>query len=89
MNSNNSTEDSEIEDNYFTTFNKSKKPLKRSFNRPDLLLYNINTTDHIVNDRKWFKDDYILNKGQLKTLKTEGDPIILKGSGTAVFTVLF
>ncbi len=63
LNFNNSVEDFEIEGGYFAVFNKSKKLLKRSSNRPDLLLYDIGTTDHIVNDKKWFRDDYILNKG--------------------------
>ena len=62
--------------------------MKRLSNRPDLLLYDIGTTDHIVNDRKWFRDDYTPNKGQLKTLKTGGGPVALKGSDTAVFIVL-
>ena len=55
--------DFEIEDGYLAVFNRSKKLLKRLSNRPDLLLYDINTIDYIVNDKKWFKDDYILNKG--------------------------
>ncbi len=62
--------------------------MKRSLNRLDLLLYDIGTIDHIVNDRKWFKDDYAPNRGQLKTLKTGGDPVIPKGGGTAVFIIL-
>ena len=57
-------------------------------NRPDLLLYDTNTTDHIVNDKKWFKDNYTLNKDQLKTLKIGGGPIVPKGNNTAVFIVL-
>ncbi len=65
LSSRNSVEDFETEDGYLAAFNKSKKPLKRSPNKPDLLLYDISTTDHIVNDRKWFKNDYIFNKGQL------------------------
>jgi len=52
------------------------------------LLYNIDTTNHIVNDRKWFRDDYTFNRGQLRTLKIGGDPIISKGNSTAVFIVL-
>jgi len=52
LNFNNSVEDFEIEGGYFAVFNKSKKLLKRSSNRPDLLLYDIGTTDHIVNDKK-------------------------------------
>ncbi len=63
LNSNNSVENSEIEGGYLATFNKSKKSLKQLSNRPDLLLYDIGTIDHIVNDRKWFKDDYTFNKG--------------------------
>jgi len=61
-------------------FNKSKKQLKRLSNRPDLLLYDINIIDHIVNDRKWFKDDYIFNRGQLRILKIERSLIIFKGN---------
>ncbi len=34
-------ENSEIEGGYLAAFNKSKRPLKRSPNRPDLLLYDI------------------------------------------------
>ncbi len=52
LNFNNNVEDFEIEDSYFAAFNKSKKPLKRLLNRPDLLLYNINIINYIVNDRK-------------------------------------
>jgi len=52
------------------------------------LLYDIGTIDYIVNDRKWFKDDYTFNKGQLKILKTEKGPVVSKGNGTAVFIVL-
>jgi len=89
LNFNNNVENSETEGGYFTAFNKSKKSLKRSPNRPDLLLYNIGITDHIVNDKKWFRDDYTLNRSQLRILKTGGGPVIPKGSGTAVFTVLF
>ena len=70
-------------------FNKSKRPLKRSPNRPDLLLYDIGTTDYIVNNRKWFKDDYTFNRGQLKTLKIGESFVTSKNSGTAVFIVLF
>src|SRR6266699_3391908 len=83
-----SAENAEIESGYLVVFNKSKRPLKRSPNRPDLLLYDTGTTDHIVNDRKWFRDDYAPNRGQLRTLKTGGGPVVPKGSGTAVFTVL-
>jgi len=85
----NSIEDFETEGGYLAVFNRSKKLLKRSLNRPDLLLYDIGTIDHIVNNRKWFKDDYAFNKGQLRILKIEGGLVISKGSGTAVFIVLF
>ncbi len=62
LNSRNNFENFEIEGGYLAIFNRSKKPLKRSPNRPDLLLYDIGTTNHIVNDKKWFRDDYTLNK---------------------------
>ncbi len=52
LNSKNNVEDSEIKGGYLAAFNKLNKPLKRLPNRPDLLLYDIGTTDHIVNDRK-------------------------------------
>src|SRR6266566_6349303 len=83
-----SVESAEIESGYLVVFNKSKRPLKRSPNRPDLLLYDIGTIDHIVNDRKWFKDDYTFNRGQLRILKTGGGPVAPKSNGTAVFIVL-
>ncbi len=89
MNSNNNVENFKTEGGYFITFNKSKKSLKQSPNRPDLLLYDTGITDHIVNDRKWFRNDYTPNRGQLRTLKTRGGPIISKDSDIAVFTVLF
>ncbi len=83
-----SAEDSKTKSGYLAAFNKSKKPLKRLPNRPDLLLYDIGTIDHIVNDKKWFKNDYALNRGQLKILKTGRGPVVPKGNGTAVFIVL-
>ncbi len=83
-----SVENVETEGGYFAVFNKSKRPLKRSSNRPDLLLYDIGITDYIVNDRKWFKDDYAFNKGQLRILKIGGGFVVPKSSSTAVFTVL-
>jgi len=88
LSSNNNVEDSKTEGGYFIAFNKSKKPLKQLSNKPDLLLYNTDTIDHIVNDRKWFKDDYIPNKDQLRTLKIEGGLVISKGNSTTVFTVI-
>ncbi len=89
LNFRNNVEDFETEGSYLAAFNKSKKPLKKLSNRPDLLLYDISTIDHIVNDRKWFKDDYTFNKDQLKTLKIKRSLIISKGNGIAVFIVLF
>ncbi len=86
---NTSVEDFETEGGYFAVFNKLKKPLKRLSNRLDLLLYDIGIIDYIVNDRKWFRDDYIFNRGQLRILKIGGGLVISKGSGIAVFIVLF
>ena len=89
LNSKNNVENFKTKGSYLTAFNKSKKPLKRSPNRLDLLLYDISTTDHIVNDKKWFKDDYTFNRSQLKILKIERGFVIPKGNNTTVFTVLF
>ncbi len=63
LNFKNNAEDFETEDGYLTAFNRLKKPLKRLPNRPDLLLYNTGITNHIVNDKKWFKNDYTFNRG--------------------------
>ena len=52
LNFRNSIENFEIEGGYLAAFNKSKKPLKQLPNRPDLLLYDIDITDYIINDRK-------------------------------------
>ncbi len=89
LNFKNNVEDSETKNGYLAAFNKSKKPLKRLSNKLDLLLYDINITNHIINDKKWFKDDYTLNRSQLKTLKTGRGPIIFKDNGTIVFIVVF
>ncbi len=89
LNFKNSVEDSKIEGGYLAAFNKLKKLLKRSSNKLDLLLYDINTINYIVNDKKWFKDDYIFNRGQLKILKIGGSSVIFKGSNIAVFIVVF
>ncbi len=89
LNFKNNIENFETEDSYLITFNKSKKLLKQSPNKPDLLLYDISTTDYIVNDKKWFRNDYTFNKGQLKTLKIGKSLVILKDNSTAVFIVIF
>ncbi len=88
LNSKNSVENSETKSGYLAIFNKSKKLLKQSSNRSNLLLYNIDITNYIVNDKKQFKNDYTFNKSQLKTLKIGGGLVISKGNGTAVFIVL-
>ncbi len=62
LNFKNSIEDFETEGGYLVAFNKSKKLLKRLPNKPDLLLYDINIINYIVNNKKWFKDDYIFNR---------------------------
>ncbi len=85
----NSVENFETEGGYLTAFNRLKKLLKRPSNKLNILLYDTGTIDYIVNDRKWFKDVYVLNRGQLKILKIGGDFIIPKGNSTAVFTIVF
>jgi hypothetical protein len=53
----------------------------------DVLLYDTGSTDYIINERKWFTEDYKPNKGELGPLATGGGPIVPKGKGTAVFRV--
>ena len=79
-------------------FNPRKAPekrAKRGANRPskpikgrkiDALLYDTGSTEHIINDRKWFKD-FEHNHGHLPVLRTGGGLITPKGVGTAEFMV--
>ena len=60
-----------------------KKPCQHRF---DALLYDTGSTDHIINDRKWFVD-FDPSKENLPVLKTGGGPVIPQGRGKALFRV--
>ena len=51
------------------------------------LLYDTGSTDHIINDRRWFVN-FSSGQGNLPVIRTGGGPIIPRGRGTAEFMVL-
>ena len=51
---------------------KGKKACK--YHKFDVLLYDIGSTDYIINDRKWFVE-FNSNKGKLPVLTTGGGPV--------------
>ena len=63
---------------------KGKKACK--YHKFDALLYNTGSTNHIINDRKWFVE-FNSNKGKLPVLITGGDPVTLQGQRKAFFRV--
>ena len=63
---------------------KGKKACK--YHKFDALLYDTGSTDHIINDRKWFvKFDF--NKGKLPVLIIGGGFVTPQGQGKAFFKV--
>ena len=64
--------------------NKGKKACK--YHKFDALLYDIGSTDYIINDRKWFVE-FNSNKGKLPVLITGGGPVTPQGRGKALFRV--
>ena len=63
---------------------KGKKACKhRKF---DALLYDTGSTDHIINNQKWFVE-FDSNKGKLPVLITGGDPVTPQGQGKTLFKV--
>ena len=63
---------------------KGKKACK--YHKFDALLYDTGSTDHIINDRKWFVE-FNFNKGKLPVLITGGGPVTPQGQGKALFKV--
>ena len=63
---------------------KGKKAYK--YHKFDVLLYNIGSTDYIINDRKWFIE-FDSDKGKLPVLITGGDPVTPQGQEKAFFRV--
>ena len=63
---------------------KGKKACKH--HKFDALLYDTGSTDHIINDRKWFVE-FDSDKGKLPVLITGGGPVTPQGRGKAFFRV--
>ena len=63
---------------------KGKKACKH--HKFDALLYDIGSTDHIINDWKWFVE-FNFDKGKLPVLIIGGGPIIPQGRGKTLFRV--
>ena len=63
---------------------KCKKACKH--HKFDTLLYDINNTNHIINNRKWFVE-FNSNKGKLPILTTGGGLVTPQGQGKALFKI--
>ena len=79
----NSDSDSSVESDPFFHKNKANSPKKSGKNKGkqackhhkfNALLYNTGSTDHIINNRKWF-DEFNSDKGKLPVLITGGNPV--------------
>ena len=91
----NSDSDSLVELNPFFHKNKANR-LKKSgkikgkkvnkYHKFDALLYDTGSTDHMINNRKWFVE-FNSNKGKLPVLITGGDLVTPQGRGKAFFKV--
>ena len=91
----NSDSDSLVESDPFFHKNKVNR-LKKSgknkgkyackYHKFDALLYDTRTTDHIINNRKWFVE-FNSDKGKLPVLITGGGPVTPQGRGKAFFRV--
>ena len=83
----NSDSDSLVKSDPFFHKNKANRPKKSGktkgkkackHHKFDALLYNISSTDHIINNRKWFVE-FNSNKGKLPVLITGGNPVTPQG----------
>ena len=90
-----SDSDSLVELNPFFHENKANRPKKSGktkgkkackYHKFDILLYVTGSTDHIINDRKWFVK-FNSDKGKLPVLITGGGPVTPQGQGKALFRV--
>ena len=63
---------------------KGKKACK--YHKFDALLYNTGSTDHIINNYKWFVE-FNSNKGKLPVLTTGGGPVTPQGREKTLFKV--
>ena len=91
----NSDSDFSVESNLFFHENKANRPKKSGkikgkkackHYKFDVLLYDIGSTDNIINDRKWFVE-FNFNKGKLPVLITGGGLVTPEGRGKALFKV--
>ena len=91
----NSDSNSSAESNPFFHKNKANYPKKSGktkgkkaykHHKFDALLYNIKSTNYIINNRKWFVE-FHFNKGKLPVLITGGGPVTPQGQGKTLFKV--
>ena len=64
----------------------NKGPRPSNSRKSPALLYDTGSTDHIINDRRWFSK-FSPDRRGLPTLRTGGGPVDPQGSGTAEFFV--
>ena len=90
-----SDSDSSVESDPFFHKNRANRPKKSGktrgkkackYHKFDVLLYNTNNTNHIINNRKWFIE-FNFDRGKLPVLITGGGPVTPKGRGKAFFRV--
>ena len=90
-----SDSDSSVESDPFFHENRANRPKKSGktkgkkackHHKFDALLYDTGSTDHIINDRKWFVE-FDSDKGKLPVLITGGGPVTPQGRGKALFRV--
>ena len=84
-----------MESNPFFHKNKANRPKKNGktkgkkaykHHKFDVLLYNTGSTNHIINNRKWFVE-FNSNKEKLPVLTTGGGPVTPQGQEKALFKV--
>ena len=90
-----SDSDSSVESDPFFHENKANRPKKSGktkgkkackHHKFDALLYDTGSTDHIINDRKWFVE-FNSDKGKLPVLITGGGPVTPQGREKTLFRV--
>ena len=90
-----SDSDSLMESDPFFHENKANRPKKSGktkgkkackHHKFDALLYDIRSTNHIINNRKWFIE-FNSDKGKLPVLITGGGPVTPQGQRKALFRV--
>ena len=91
----NSDSDFSVESDPFFHKNKANRPKKNrktkgkkacKHHKFNTLLYNTRSTDHIINNRKWFVE-FNSNKGKLPVLTTGKGPVTPQDQGKTLFKV--